>query len=500
MKRLCFIFILVGMALMLTSCRKELNFEGVGPEVSESSREIRPTKVTFTWTVNYPGKVCSAVELGLNEDMSDAVRYGSEEATENKDFTIVVDNLHEATQYYYRYVVWNSFSVFEMKSKYFSTTTIQAPTVCTETPTDITENSAVFQGAVADDGGTPVLECGFFYGQSPDPVTNGTQIRSTIEETGGFSCSMSVLENKAVYYIRAYAINERGIDYGDEIVVALHPIGAIGGLFCASPEKQVYFSQGNLQYRASDNKWRFAEHQYDCIGEANASVSESYDGWIDLFGWGTSGFRDASDVYNTNYHPFSSSTTVVNVLYNYCGYGPSTNMSNPNLTGSNYDWGIYNPISNGGDLEWWTLSKDEWEYVLNTRETITVNGTANARYAKATVAEVRGIILFPDQYIHPSAVAQPFSINLQDAFFESNSYTADEWAKMEACGAVFLPAAGSRNNSSTGNVGINGSYWSATNNGSRYAYCVSFHQQYLYPAYNYGNRESGISVRLVRFP
>lgn len=37
--------------------------------------------------------------------------------------------------------------------------------------------------------------------------------------------------------------------------------GKLPGLFSISPTQQVQFSQGNLQYQASTNTWRFAENQ-----------------------------------------------------------------------------------------------------------------------------------------------------------------------------------------------------------------------------------------------
>jgi len=500
MKRLCSIMIIMVLLHFLSSCHEDLVFESITPNVSETSLDIQPTRAYFSWTVDYPGRIASVVELSQNEDMSDATRYGMDVIAENKSFSVKADNLHDETVYYYRYVVRNSYSSFETEVRHFSTTKMQAPVIQTEAASDITENAAVLNGVIESDGGSMVLECGFYYGTSPDPVVTGRKVKANLVQEGGFSYPFATNDGNTVYYFCAYATNGLGTNYGDEIIVTLHPIGTISGLFSVDAEKQVYFSQGNLQYRASDGNWKFAERQYDCIGEANSNISETYGGWIDLFGWGTSGFRDPSDTYNTNYLPFSTSNSVVNTVYNYCGYGPSTNMSNPNLTGTSYDWGIYNRISNGGELDWWTLSKDEWEYVFIKREASNVNGTANARFAKAIIAEVRGVILFPDQYTHPLDVAQPFDINGQDSFFESNCYTIDDWAKMESRGAVFLPTAGSRTGTSTGNVGVNGSYWSATNNGNRYAYCVSFHQNYLYPTYNYGNREYGISVRLVRVP
>ena len=51
--------------------------------------------------------------------------------------------------------------------------------------------------------------------------------------------------------------------------------GAIKAEFSVSATKKVYFSQGNLQYQASANLWRFAEHQYEMIGESNANISST---------------------------------------------------------------------------------------------------------------------------------------------------------------------------------------------------------------------------------
>ena len=90
---------------------------------------------------------------------------------------------------------------------------------------------------------------------------------------------------------------------------------ALSGLFSVSADKQVYFSQGNLQYQASTDTWRFAENQYDMIGNDNANVSSSYSGWIDLFGWGT-------------------------------GNHPTDTIQNSEIYNEFVDWGV-NPIYNG---------------------------------------------------------------------------------------------------------------------------------------------------------
>lgn len=67
------------------------------------------------------------------------------------------------------------------------------------------------------------------------------------------------------------------------------PEGALDGLFSVGPNEWVLFSKGNLQNQASTGQWRFAEHQYDIVGEASQS------GWSDLFGWDVKGKPDSRD-------------------------------------------------------------------------------------------------------------------------------------------------------------------------------------------------------------
>ena len=232
------------------------------------------------------------------------------------------------------------------------------------------------------------------------------------------------------------------------------PEGAINGLFTINANgDQVYFSQGNLQYQASTNTWRFAESQLSFVGGTdfytgvewgnvfvngvkcdNTSVSSTYNGWIDLFGWGTSGYHDPDDPYNICYEPWDA--------IDVSGYGPSYNMPSPDLTGAsaNYDWGVFNAIANGGNETnlWRTLSKEEWDYMLNLRTT-----TSGSRYAKAIVSDCEGMILLPDDW--NSAMYGLQIVNTGTSPFESNEITLSTWTEVfEKAGAVFLPEAGVR--------------------------------------------------------
>ena len=274
------------------------------------------------------------------------------------------------------------------------------------------------------------------------------------------------------------------------------PTGAINGLFTINSNgDQVYFSQGNLQYKASTNTWRFAENQWDYVGTQNppggnpggtvsgsdnSNISQTYSGWIDLFGWGTSGYNHGAVCYQ----PWSKSPT----FSDYYAYGQET-YNLYDQTGQ-ADWG-YNAISNGGNQanQWRTLTTDEWAYVFNNRTT-----SSGIRYAKANVNNVNGVILLPDDW---SSDTYSFTNTDNASCFSSNVITTSQWNTLEQAGAVFLPAAGYRSGSSVGNVGSGGYYWSASRDDSNSAYNVRFFDSGLDPQTR-SYRYAGHSVRLVR--
>lgn len=258
----------------------------------------------------------------------------------------------------------------------------------------------------------------------------------------------------------------------------------ISGVFSVGPTTTVKFSKGNLQYNSNTQAWQFAEHQYTYVGNAagNTSVTETgianNSGIVDLFGW----VGASSNWTGLKQYGISSSTTTNSKD----GYG---NVLTESLKS---DWGTL--IGTG----WFTLSNNEWVYLLNTRSASTVNSVADARYAKGKVNGVYGIILFPDTYTHPAGVALPVGINDVDITgWNGNNYSAADWTAMETAGCVFLPAAGYRNGTSVSSVGSNGYYWSSTPNGSSKAYCLYFYMGTVDPAHD-SYRRDGSSVRLVQ--
>ena len=257
--------------------------------------------------------------------------------------------------------------------------------------------------------------------------------------------------------------------------------GALSGRFTinASGEK-VVFSQGNLQYQASTDTWRFAENQYDYIGSANSSISESYTGWIDLFGWATNGLEANTA---TGKMPYYTGTTNEN-------YGPS--ITSGEFDRTVYDWG------KAIDDSWHTLSNAEWNYIFAGR------ANYSSLYGFGRLFGVNGVFLLSDDWswseteIATAATAAGFTWSGGAKTFTSNIISDNAlWSAMQSAGAVFIPAAGYRQGTTINMSGDGGDYWSSTASSDKNAYRTSFYDEHLNLSNNYG-RADGISVRLVR--
>ncbi|MCQ2294976.1 MAG: hypothetical protein MJZ67_04920 [Bacteroidales bacterium] len=268
----------------------------------------------------------------------------------------------------------------------------------------------------------------------------------------------------------------------DRIFELEHPEiqGSLPGIFSVSTTNRVKFSQGNLQYRPRVKTWRFSTNQYDIAGSANNNVvMMAYcNSWVDLFGYGTSGWDGGAG----RYMPYETST-------NDSEYTESTDGDDLSGLYANADWGFYNRIINGGNQAgiWRTLTYSEWTYLLTLRPNATM------LRGMATVVSTAGYVLLPDNWTCPAGLT---FVNTNDSFL-TNVYSAEDWALMEAAGAVFLPAAGSRNGSSTSSINALGNYWTSSHIDGSHAY--SFHigagDNAMQNTMNYS---TGCSVRLVR--
>lgn len=431
-------------------------------------------------------------------------------------FQCRMSGLETLTKYYVRAYAKNSEGyAYGNQVDFMTADETFLPEVITHEITDFNHFYAIGGGEVVSNGGLDIIERGICWSTSPNPTTNGNKLTAG-GGMGEFECRMAYLFCNTTYYVRAFAANEAGMKYGNEVTFTTSPhpntapVGAIPSLFSISSTQQVFFSQGNLQFQASSGTWRFAEHQYDFVGGMNSyneelgnvyengvkcsnnEISQTYSGWIDLFGWATSGW----DNNNHYYRPWDTESTGW-VVDGY-GYGYwDGEYACYNMTGdyANSDWGVYNPISNGGNEAgiWRTLNSSEWYYLVNNRQ------DATYKRSIATVNGVKGFILLPDAWMMPSGVN--FIANVSD--YETNSYNVDQWAIMENAGAVFFPSAGYRyfNGASIDYINYSGTnhYWSSTGSSSSNYYSNESASGVSFPNGSGGmTRYYGSSVRLIQ--
>ena len=465
-----------GVTYYVRAYATNLKGTAYGEEKSFVTTRISPPTVStsFTTNVSYTsaivvGNVTSdgggnVTDRGIVYSTSKLPTISNNKVTNGSgtgSFSCNLSNLQDGTIYYVRAYAINQKGTVYGEELSFTTLVITLPIVSTIIATNVSDKSAIVEGCVTNDGGDNITERGIVYSTTPEPTTaNGKVTNGT--GSGTFSCNLTSLQEATTYYARAYAINIRGVSYGEQVSFKTKFTKG----FSISNSKQVFFSSGNLQYHPANKKWRFAENQTDYIGDANTNISTYYNGWVDLFGW--SGDNGPAE------------------------FGVSASDETIDYYGAFVDWGT-NQIGYDAPNTWRTLTSNEWEYILNSRP------NASSLRGIAQVNGVNGLILLPDCWICPSDVK--FKSGCHTSFdLEYSAYqtfTANQWSKMEHAGAIFLPASGYRRETSVFSLEYDGYYSTATKRNNYYANSIIFEPTSSGRSY-YQRLEEGVSVRLVK--
>lgn len=132
--------------------------------------------------------------------------------------TTISSNLNSSTTYI-AFVIEGNLYQFDYwyidNVSLVAATPATAPTVSTNTISNITSSSATAGGNVSSDGGASVTERGVVFATTSNPTIANNKVVSG-SGTGSFSANLSGLSANTTYYVRAYAINSAGTSYGSQ--------------------------------------------------------------------------------------------------------------------------------------------------------------------------------------------------------------------------------------------------------------------------------------------
>ena len=304
----------------------------------------------------------------------------------------------------------------------------------------------------------------------------------------------------------------------------------LDGLFSISKTKVVRFAPGNLQYQASTGNWKFAEEQYMAFGNdpeygnqtpcldkdgnemgqypttkrddlpTPAGGRVTQDKWIDLYCFGCTGDATITKMAR-GYMPWE--TWVGDGLtetFNGSSSEPYYYGGKELTIASHTDWGYV--VTGSEENPWFTMSVDEWRYLLGADDAEICDGKSNSRakqgrfkdgitdktclYIRINVGGERdgdaatgtwnggkfitGTLLLPDHFEWPAAAGRepveyynvPWQIRIDtDGKYKSGAtqysyivapnatrtdaaYSELEYKYLESVGCVFLPTTGFR--------------------------------------------------------
>jgi uncharacterized protein (TIGR02145 family) len=131
------------------------------------------------------------------------------------EYTSLLTGLTENTTYYVRAFASNSKGVAYGQQKVFTTTAITKSEITTVTTSEISYTSATSGGNVTYDGGAAVTDKGVCWNTTGNPTVSDNKLSSG-KGSGAFASKLTGLQENTTYYVRAFAINNKGTSYGEQ--------------------------------------------------------------------------------------------------------------------------------------------------------------------------------------------------------------------------------------------------------------------------------------------
>lgn len=182
--------------------------------VSVTEIGISKASLTCSVTDNGSGKISDCGFCYSKSDQptvdDDKVSYGATNST----FGRTITGLSENTLYHVRAYAVNEAGIVYSDAVSFTTLEVTAPTVAGVTLGTISNTSAAFTSTVTSLGNGTLTDAGFCYSTSPFPTVSDKKL--SCGKVTSLTKKATGLTPETKYYVRAYAMNEKGTAYSAE--------------------------------------------------------------------------------------------------------------------------------------------------------------------------------------------------------------------------------------------------------------------------------------------
>ena len=271
------------------------------PSIISIAATSRPTSATFNATINANTvSTTIAIKYGLTNTYGSTISTTPATVTgaTNTDVTAEVTGLQLNTTYHYRVECVSADGTTTGEDQTFTTLPLD-PTVTTQAVSSIATTTATGNGNITSLGVPNPTQYGVVWSTSTNPTVELTTKTSqgAIALTGAFTSSMTGLVANTTYYVKAYATNAAGTNYGTQVSFTTNAIDqiapALGDGTTANPYQ---IATLNNLYWLSQNPTKWSS-SYIQTANIDASASSGWDGGA---GWTPIG--NASTNFTGNYN------------------------------------------------------------------------------------------------------------------------------------------------------------------------------------------------------
>jgi len=178
--------------------------------------EIGKAKATLSSVLSDMGNG-SVTDCGFCYSQSSSPTVGDVKIScgpSSEKFGTTITGLTENTTYHVR-----SYAVNELGAGYgeeitFTTLAVKVPSLSEVTLGTVSNTSALVEATVTSSGNGTLQDAGFAYSDTPYPTVETGKVSCGNTET--LKATIANLKPETKYYVRAYAVNEKGISYGEE--------------------------------------------------------------------------------------------------------------------------------------------------------------------------------------------------------------------------------------------------------------------------------------------